>query len=273
MPKSEDLVLGNNDVFAVPLTVDGVAVNDPEGLIPYQLLIDGTVARVPRWEDFTTVVSRSDRLVVTWQQNGLDTVIFDQTFPGPVDQLEFEIPLTPQLMSVDGVAFLHYVVFDADENRDPADRSTRLTIDHSQPPIHELEVVSFPHASPWGYLNCATRPELKDGVTIKVPPQVHGEPGDTCKLQWQGYKNLNKTNIVDDAFAVVSKVIDRDDLDKGFTVVMPFRPALPALIDNASATVTIMFFRGGRLIAQSPPELVKIDRKIPGEVLPCYSNC
>ncbi|WP_439878585.1 hypothetical protein [Pseudomonas prosekii] len=272
MPKFEGFFLGNSDVLAVPLTVDGVAVDDPEGLIPYQLLIDGTVARVPRWQDYTTVDSRSDRLVVTWQQNGISTVVFDERFRGPIVQLEFEIPLTPQLMSLDGVAFLDYVVFDADENRDPAERPLRLTIDHSQRPIQKLEVVSFPHATRWGYLNCATRPELKDGVTIEVPPQVHGEPGDTCKLQWQGYKNLNATIIVDEAFAVVSKVIGRDDLDYGFKVVLPFRPALPALIDNASATVTIMFFRGGRLIAQSAPEVIRIDRKIPGEVLPCYSN-
>ena len=272
MPTSEGLSLLNNGVLAVPLTVDGVDRNDPEGRIPYLLLLNGTIARVPRWENFSTVSSRSDRLIVTWEQDGLKTVIFDRSYPGPITQLEFEIPLTPQRLGTDGVALLHYVVLDADANPDPASAPVKLTIDHSQVPVPSLNPVTFPHATLWGYLNCQTRPALNQGVTVNVLPQTVGMAGDVCKLQWQGYRSLNGAGVVAEAYLEVPHTLSEDNLLKGFNIVVPFRPCVKPLIDNDSALVVISFYRGVRLIAQSAPELVKIDRTISGERLPCYSN-
>jgi hypothetical protein len=272
MSKPEGRSMNKNGIFAVPLTVDGVDRNDPEGRVPYLLLLNGTIARVPRWENFSTVSSRSDRLIVTWEQDGISTVIFDRSYPGPITQLEFEIPLTPQRLGTDGVALLYYIVKDADENPDPASASVKLTIDHSQIPVPSLNSVEFPHATLWGYLNCQTRPALNQGVTVKVPPQTIGKDKDVCKLQWQGYRSLNGVGIVDEAFIEISHDLSTEDLERGFNIVVPFRPCVQPLIDNDSALVVIRFYRGDRLIAQSAPELVKIDRKIPGELLPCYSN-
>jgi hypothetical protein len=274
MSKSEGRSMNKNGIFAVPLTVDGVDANDPEGRIPLPLLLAGTIARVPRWVNFSTVSSRSDRLIVTWEQDGVITDIFDRHYPGPITQLEFEIPLTPQRLGTDGVALLYYMVRDADGNPDPATAPVKLTIDHSQIPVPRLEAVKFPHATLWGYLNCQTRPALIQGVTVRVPPQTVGVSGDICKLQWQGYSSLNGGDqfIVDEAFLEIPHILSNDNLLKGFNIVVPFRPCVEPLIDNDSALVVIRFYRGGRLIAQSEPELVKIDRKIPGEVLPCYAN-
>lgn len=272
MPKYEGRTLNKNGVFAVPLAVDGIDPNDPEGRVPVPLLLNGTIARVPRWKDFSTVGSRSDRLIVTWEQGGLKTVIFDQRYPGPIRQLEFEIALTPQRLGTDGVALLYYVVLDADGNPDPASAPVKLTIDHSQIPVPSLKPVEFPHATPWGYFNCQTWPALNEGVTVRVPPQTVGVSGDICKLQWQGYRSLNGVGIVVEAFIEISHLLSGSDLQNGFDIVVPFRPCIKPLIDNDSALVIIWFYRGSRLIAQSAPELVKIDRKIPGEALPCYSN-
>lgn len=271
MTTSEGQSLISNGVLAVPLSVDGVDRNDPDGRVPFPLLLNGTIARVPRWENFSTVSSRSDQLIVTWEQDGVRTVIFAQSYPGPITQLEFEIPLTPERLSTNGVAFLDYRVLDADLNPDPASASVKLTIDHSQKPL-PLEPVQFPDATLWGYLNCNTARALKDGVTVRVPPQNVGAPGDVCKLQWQGYRSLNggKESIVVEAVIEISHDLSADNLKQGFDLVVPFRPCVKPLINNASALVVIRFYRGGRLIAQSAPELVKIDRTISGEVLPCY---
>lgn len=257
----------------MPLTVDGVDANDPEGRVPLPLLLNGTIARVPRWKDFSTVGSRSDRLIVTWKQDGVETDIFDQSYPGPITQLEFEIPLTPQRLGTDGVAWLYYVVQDADGNPDTA-AAVKLTIDRSQIPVPSLKPVEFPHATPWGYLSCQTWPALNQGVTIRVPPQTIGMAGDICKLLWQGYSSLigGDEFIVDEAVLEISHILSEDNLLKGFDIIVPFRPCVKPLIGNASASVVIRFYRGGGLIAQSEPKWVKVDRIIPGEVLPCYSN-
>jgi hypothetical protein len=277
MSKPEGRSMNKNGIFAVPLTVDGVDRNDPEGRVPYLLLLNGTIARVPRWENFTTVSSRSDRLIVTWEQDGISTVIFDRSYPGPITQLEFEIPLTPQRLGTDGVALLYYMVKDADENPDPATAPVKLTIDHRQIPVPSLNSVEFPHATLWGYLICSTQPALNTGVTVRVPPQNIGGSGDVCKLKWQGYRGLNGknkggTNIVDEAVAEIVHILSRDDLEHGFDKVVPFRPGIKPLVDNDSAEVVIEFYREGRLIAKSAAAVVKIDRKIAGEPLPCYSN-
>lgn len=267
----EGLAPTRSGFLAVALTVDGVDRADPDGVIPPHLLTQGTIARIPRWENFSTIGSRSDRLIVTWEQDGKKTVIFNQSYPGPITQLEFEVRLTPQHLAQDGVALLYYEVLDADQNSDPA-TAIKLTIDHIQSPVPTLKPVIFSHATKWGYLNCFTRPELKRGVTVRVPPQTIGAAGDLCTLQWQGYESLNGKNLVIGAFIEMTHTLTAGDLNVGFSLEVPFDPCVRPLINNHSALVVIRFYRGGRLIAKSEPELVKIDRTIAGTTRPCYSE-
>ncbi|WP_367375561.1 hypothetical protein [Pseudomonas lini] len=265
------LPLTKSELLAVALTVDGVDRADPDGVIPPHLLTQGTIARIPRWENYSTISSRIDRLIVTWEQDGVKTVIFNQGYPGPITQLEFEVRLTPQRLAKDGVALLYYEVIDADQNADPA-TAIKLTIDHIQRPVPTLKPVTFPHATLWGYLNCFTRPELKRGVTVRVLPQTIGAAGDLCTMQWQGYKSLNGQNLVIGAFKELTHTLTTGDLDVGFSLEMPFDPCVRPLVNNHSALVVIRFYSGGRLIAKSEPELVKIDRTVAGSTLPCYSE-
>ena len=269
-PTSPDGGADGGGVFAVPLTVDGIDSNNPDDPVPLYILLNGTIARVPRWEHYSTTPERRDRLIVTWEQDGAKTVIFDQSYPGPITQKEFEIPITPQRLGTDGVALLYYEVRDADQNPDPASAPVKLIIDHSQVPVERLKEALFPHATMYGYLNCNTVPKLYLGVTVKVPPQTVGKSGDICKLQWQGYRELNGVDPIDNTFIELTKELMDADIRNGFDMVFPFRPCVHLLIDKDSALVVYRFYRGNVLFAESEPALVKIDRVRSGETLPCY---
>lgn len=272
-PTSPDGGADGGGVFAVPLTVDGIDSNNPDDPVPLHILLNGTIARVPRWKDFSTIPERSDQLIVTWEQDGVRTVIFDQSYPGPITQTEFEIPITPQRLGTDGVAWLYYEVRDADENPDPASAPVKLIIDHSQVPVERLKEALFPNATIYGYLNCNTVPTLDKGVWVKVLPQTVGKAGDTCKLEWKGYVFYNAFIPVAHAYMEFIKVLTDADIKKGFDMSFPFRPCVEPLMDREfgnSALVVYRFFRGDVLLAESEPALVKIDRFKPGQELPCY---
>ncbi|MCU1750311.1 hypothetical protein [Pseudomonas sp. 6D_7.1_Bac1] len=265
-------------ILAVIITVDGVDPNDPEGNIPLDKLLNGTIARVPRWENYSSDPANPDHLRVYWEQNGVKSLIHDG-FYTPVDVLEIEVPISAAQMSTDGIAWLSYEVNDADVNPDPAP-PRKLTIDHTQVPVQELKEAQFPHATLWGYLNCATRPPLSSGVTVKIPAQTFGRPDDLCLMEWQGYEALNAKVPIGGTFGEFQKLLNTEDILNGFELVVPFAKYVKDIkffdderkkdVFTGSALVIYRYYRGGRLVGESTPALVKIDRVLSGEVLPCY---
>lgn len=249
-------------ILADIIKVDGVDPVDPEGFIPLDKLLNGTIARVARWSDYSSDPANPDRLRVYWKQDEMTIAVHDQLYT-PVDVLEIEIPIPATQMNRDGIAWLTYEVNDADTNPDPAP-PRKLTIDRSQVPVQKLVEAKFPHATRRGYLNCKTRPELTTGVTVRIAAQTIGAPNDQCVLEWQGYRSLNGRDPVDGTLGKFSKTLSREDLLNGFEMVIPFENHIKPLIDNDSAVVIYRYYRSGRLIGESEPALVKIDQIIPG---------
>jgi hypothetical protein len=254
-------------VLAEIITVDGVDPGDVEGNIPLPQLQNGTIARVPRWADYSVDPANPDRLKVFFEQGGVKSPIHDQTYT-PINLPEILIPLSAALLSQDGVAWLSYIVNDSDSNPDVAP-PRKLTIDHSQLPVQKLAEATFPNATAWGYWNCSTRPVLSDGGWIHILPQQIGKERDLCVLEWRGYRSLNGVDEDKEAFGSFSKELSAEDNSQGFNMLISFQKHIKPLI-YGSAVATYRFYRAGRLIAESEPAWVKVDRKLPGEFLPCY---
>ncbi|EJM15851.1 hypothetical protein PMI21_03193 [Pseudomonas sp. GM18] len=255
-------------VLAEVIKVDGVDPGDIDGHIPLSQLQNGTTARVPRWPNYSVNPDNPDRLKVFFEQDGVKTTIHDQPYT-PINLIEILIPLSVALLSQDGVAWLSYIVNDSDSNPDIAP-PRKLTIDHTQLPVRKLPEAKFLNATLWGYWNCLTRPVLSGGGWIHILPQLIGRPGDRCVLEWRGYRSLNGVNEVQEAYGSFSKDLSAEDNSKGFDMLIPFPKHIKSLEKNASAVVIYRFYRTGRLVAESEPALVKIDRALPGESLPCY---
>lgn len=255
-------------VLAVIIKVDGVDPSDVEGYVPLPQLQNGTVARVPRWANYSVDPANPDRLKVFFEQGGVKTPIHDQEYT-PISLLEILIPLSAALLSKDGIAWISYLVNDSDSNDDQAP-PRKLTIDHTQLPVQKLPEAKFPNATLWGYWNCSTLPVLSNGGWIQILPQLIGRPGDRCVLEWRGYRSLNGVDEVQEAYGSFSKDLSAEDNSKGFDMLIPFPKHIKPLEKNASAIAIYRFYRAGRLIAESEPALVKIDRALPGKILPCY---
>lgn len=249
-------------ILADIIKVDGVDPVDPEGFIPLDKLLNGTIARVARWSNYSSDPVNPDRLRVYWKQGETTTPIHDQLYT-PVNVLEIEIPIPAKQMNTNGEAWLSYEVNDSDTNPDPAP-PRKLKIDHTQLPIQKLEPAEFFEANLWGYLNCRTRPTLNTGITVRIVPQSIGKPGDRCVLEWQGYRSLNGRDPVDGTFGEFEWILDEEDIRIGFWILIPFAQYIAPLIDNDSALVTYRYYRSDRLIGESSQELVKIDQIIPG---------
>ncbi|CAH0215000.1 MULTISPECIES: hypothetical protein [Pseudomonas] len=254
-------------VLAEIIKVDGVDPVDVDGNIPLPQLHKGTIGRVPRWAEYSVDPDNPDRLQVFFEQDGVKNTIHDNLY-NPINLLEIEIPLSAALLSKDGVAWISYLVNDADSNPDIAP-PRKLTIDHTQLPVQKLPEANFLNATLWGYWNCLTRPALSGGGWIHILPQLIGRSGDLCVVTWRGYLSLNGVGEVEGAYGSFSKSLSTEDNSQGFNMLIPFKHIKP-LENNASAIVIYRFYRAAKLIAESEPALIKIDRVISGESLPCY---
>ncbi|EJM22484.1 hypothetical protein [Pseudomonas sp. GM25] len=252
-------------ILADIIKVDGVDPSDVEGNLTPPESTGGTIARVPRWKDYSADPKRPDRLQVFFEQLGIITTIHDKPYV-PVSITEIQIPLTALLLSKSGVAWLYYLVTDADGNDDPAPRR-KLTIDHTQIPVQPLPEVKFPHATLWGYWNCIILPALSGGGWIEVLPQVIGSPKDFYILEWRGCKSLNGVGEVSETFGTFERELSAEDNSKGFRMLIPYqrfiKPLTPGVVIQ-SALVVGKIYSGGKLVAQSESALVKIDTTIPG---------
>lgn len=260
----------NEQITAAPLKVDGVSDLDPDGRIPQEQLIKGTTGRIPRWPNFPAPPAPGQTadytiLYVYWRQSGDTTKIFEQTYTHVDDRPEFTFPITPQQMSVEGTAFLYYLLEGSNGNPDPSPER-KLTIDHTLLPT--LGEPKFPDVNFEGYLNCTSSPPISEKVRIEIFSELF-EALDECVLEWQGFATLNGAPPELTPVYKFSKVIDQSDADNGFIMEIPFDPYVRPMVDKDSGVAQYTIYRNSIPVALSHEGLVKIDRIRVGEDEPC----
>jgi hypothetical protein len=264
MPRS------NEQVTAAGLRIDGVSESDPAGRIPWEQLINGTTIRIPRWDRFPDRPGRFTILHIYWTQNSVEEEIYTQTYTQVDDKPEFTFPLTPQRMSVDGAAFIHYVLEGFDGNKDPSPIKT-LTIDHTFVP--SLKSPGFPDASIWGYINCTPRypesPPVWEKIRLQISAELIFREFDEFVLEWQGFSTLNGSPPALTPLHELRRTLSESDAENGFVFDIPFDPYVRPMFDNDSGIARYTIVRSGVPVAKSYDGLVKIDRIISGESIPC----
>jgi hypothetical protein len=263
MPPSEILV------YDAPKVV-GVADDDPDGHIPLELLLTGIEVVVPIWPK-QSPDGRQDTLIVYMKRGGAVVFRCEQTYATPIAEREFVIPIGPEYLTADGVVEVSYQTRNYVHN--PSNSQVRkLTIDH-MPVVRDLKEVTYPQVSFDGYLNCETQPPIWKGIEIAVPPlPAFVRSGDACRVEWIGYLSLNGSGMpIDRTYKLINKSsLTETEINEGFSVVVePFVPHIEPMIEKASAIATYSIYRGLKLIGTSEKGLVKIDRVVTGEELPC----
>ncbi|WP_349745897.1 hypothetical protein [Pseudomonas frederiksbergensis] len=256
-------------VYDAP-TVLGVDENDPEGYIPPDLLLKGIDVRVPIWRE-QSPDGEQDTLIVELKRNGAVEFTSTTLYTTPISESEFIITIGPEYLLNDGVVEVSYMTRNWLSNPHPS-LPRKLTIDHT--PIPEnLTEVGFPDVNLYGYLNCDTVPPIWEGVEVKIPPLPDFcRVGDICTLEWFGYLSLNGSGspIAGTYKRIDKRLLSDQEIQNGFSVTIePYRPHIEPMQDRASAVANYTLYRGTRKIGASFKEIVKIDRVIPGEELPC----
>ncbi|MFJ2484610.1 hypothetical protein [Pseudomonas sp. NPDC087639] len=248
--------------------VDDVPESDPDGKVPAKILMNGGVARVPRWPIYAPV-GESDLLEVFWRRDGVTTTIYSDVKPGPITETEFIIPLDKSIFQGDGVAYLYYRQKRFPVGNPLTSEERKLTIDHSVIPLPVLKEPRFPDVNFDGYLNCTTLRPIWEGVYVKVPFQNLNKD-DICELSWRGYSNLNNSEdfFVEGSAGGLSYTLSQADADNkdGFELPpIPFSPYLEDLINKCCVSATYKIRSAGDYIGKSLVEIAKIDRAISGD--------
>lgn len=243
---------------------------DPEGPIPPPLLLTGIEVVVPLWPVPAKDPGESDTLTVCFNQTGQLPVRITNTYKPEDMRPEFIIRIGPEHLGNNGMGELWYELVNSAGN--PSDSyKRRLTIDHTPVPV-DLKEAEFPHANLWGYLNCATNPPLWEGVKVDIPALQEFKVGDRCEVLWQGYSTLNGSGpeISSARKSVIRPSLSEQDIREGYSLVIePYETHVKPMVNNDSATVIYCVFRGTKLVGSSKIALVKIDRIISGDDLPC----
>jgi hypothetical protein len=260
----------NGDALAAPAPpVDDVP---PDGQVPAHILQNGGQARIPRWPDHADEPGESDRLTVYWRRNGVVSTIFNEVLQAPIDESEFLIPLPPSLWAGNGVAYLYYRVISIVPRGNALDSLEReLLIDHDVIPLPRLLEAKFPDAKRY-YLNCSASRPIWNGVFVEIPYQGFLE-NDECILTWRAYTSLNAApaTYIEGTEGVFTYRLSRLDAESvnGFEPTpIPFAKYLAPLLYGAG-TAQYKIRRAGVFIGESTLGVVKVDRYIPGEPMPC----
>ncbi|QXH97767.1 hypothetical protein HV782_014320 [Pseudomonas monsensis] len=265
----------NGQVTAAGLRIDGVSESDPTGRIPLEQLINGTTVRIPRWDRFPVAPVPGEPITFSilrlyWTQKGNKDLIFEKTYTYLDDQPEFTIPLTPEQMSIDGTASIHYVLEGYDGNYDDSPIKN-LTIDHTISP--SLEAPFFPDADFWGYISCIPfypdSPPIWEEIRLIIYAESIFEENDKLVLQWQGFSTLNGKPPELTPLHEFSKTLTKVEAENGFIFDLPFDPYVKPMFNNHSGIARYTIFRNNVPIARSYNGLVKIDRTVSGEEEPC----
>ncbi|WP_082459011.1 hypothetical protein [Pseudomonas mandelii] len=259
-----------------PLTFDAPKVKgvadpdvDPEGYIPLPLLPKGIDVIVPLWPDPATEPGERDILTVRFEQPGQPPVKIENTYTPTDMKPEFIIHIGPEHLLNNGVVELWYELLNSADNPSFSFRR-KLTIDHTPVPI-DLKEVGFLYLTDWGYYNCITDPPIWFGIHFVVPPLTLFKVGDKCEVTWRGYSTWNGSGdeIVDARWINVRQSLSDKDIREGYPLVVePYDIHIEPMV-SSSATVVYRIYRGARLVGQSKTALVKIDRIISGQELPC----
>ncbi|TWC17616.1 hypothetical protein FBY06_1176 [Pseudomonas sp. SJZ085] len=255
----------NEQITALPLRIDGVDDQDPEGWIPLEQLTNGTIGRIPRWADFPDTTGQYTDLFVYWAQPN-DREIYQRRYLPADDRPEFTFPISPQDMSVDGIAYIHYLLIKHDGNKDPSPKR-KLTIDHTPAPT--LTAPKFPDSNLWGYLNCSSPVPIWEKVRVEILPESIFRGQDECVLQWQGFDTLNGSPPALTPVYEFRKTLSDSEAINGFIMEIPFVPYVRPMVDSDSGVAQYTIYRNGIPKGRSGKGLVKIDRIIPGEEQPC----
>lgn len=256
----------NQQITATPLKVDGVSDLDPEGRIPLQQLINGTTGRIQRWANFPALPGDYSVLYVYWRQNNAETEIFKETYTQVDDKPEFTFPLTPQQMITDGTAFLYYLLEGNNGNPDPSPER-KLTIDHTLSP--SLREPEFPDANSNGYINCVSSTPVWEKIRVEILPESVFADLDEFELEWQGFGTLNGAPPALTPVYKFKKTITGSEPTNGFIMDIPFDPYVKPLVNDDSGIAQYTIYRNGIPVYKSHKGLVKVDRMIPGDPIPC----
>lgn len=243
---------------------------DPEGYIPYPLLSKGIDVVIPLWPSHATQPGERDKLIVRFEQTGqIPVEIINIYFPADMKP-EFIIRIDPMYLLNDGVGELWYEVYDSADHPTFSNRR-KLTIDHTVIPV-DLKGATFRDADLWGYVNCSTSPAIWTGIWIMIPPLTAFQVGDSCEVLWRGYSSLNASGVemTRVRWKNFRPSLSLQDIQNGYSLtVQPYEPHIEPMVNKASASVLYRIFRGARLVGSSELALLKIDRLVPGEIIPC----
>lgn len=243
---------------------------DPEGHILLRLLLTGIDVVVPLWPVPAKEPDEEDTLTIRFEQSGQPPVEIINTYKPEDMKPELIIRIGPEHLKNNGVGKLWYELSNSAGNTSESFKR-QLTIDHTPVPL-DLEPAKFTHVDFWGYLNCKTIPPMWEGIKVEVPPLSGFQVGDRCEVLWRCYSTLNGSGV---EMSRARKVVIRpslsdQDIREGYSLVIePYGVHIKPMVNNDSATVVYRVFRGRKLVGMSKIALVKIDRIISGEILPC----
>lgn len=258
-------------VLARPLSIEGVGADN---VLPPEASTVGAKLFIPEWEAPSQTPGKSDLLEVWVVPPGspIEIRFYSSFFPVPVVFPDFVL-LPAQYLQAEGDVRLRYrVTAGDDENEDTS--SPQVFIVKRPTPVNLAEP-EFPSATLWGYLNCSSQPKLWESVLVHVPAQ----PGrfakdDECILNWEGFTSLNGLGPIGGTALRLTKLLTQEEATstQGFDFVLgsdKYEQYIKPMERNASALASYTLYRNSGPLGKSPPGLVKIDRIIPGEVLPC----
>ena len=92
---------------------------------------------------------------------------------------------------------------------------------------------------------------------------------DECELEWQGFETLNGVPPALTPVYKFKKTISGSEPINGFVMDIPFDPYVKPLVDNDSGIAQYTIYRNGIPVYKSHKGLVKVDRTIAGNPIPC----
>jgi len=266
-----DMAVNKPPIYDPPKVIGVLDSNiDPEGHVPLPLLLTGIEVVVPLWPEPAKEPEESDTLTVFFEQIGQPPAIIPNTYKPEDMRPEFIIRIGPEHLNNNGAGELWYELVNSAGNPSESFKR-RLTIDHTPAPI-DLKEARFPNVNSDGYLNCSTIPPMWEGVKVEIPALQGFRVGDRCEVLWRGYSSLNGSGpeISSARKSVIRPSLSDQDIREGYSLVIePYETHIKPMVNDDSATVVYLIYRGAKLVGTSELAVVKIDRIISGNELPC----
>jgi hypothetical protein len=257
----------NIGILAAPLIVEGA---DGNGTLPPEASIVGANLLIAMWDAPSQIPGNGDLLEIWVLEPGAstETLFYSNRFPVPVT-IPASFLLPAQYLRQDGEISLRYRVTAEDTGNADTSLPQQFTVRRVIPV--NLAEPTFPSATLWGYLNCASSPKLWESVIVRVPAQQgRFVLDDECTLDWEGFSNLNGVGPIPGTALQLSKKLTQAEADSGLGFVFTlgsdtYLQHIKPMGNNASAVARYTLYRNGVALGRSASGLVKIDRVIPGQ--------